>query len=111
MQTDMLEERQGKNVESYRTHTDRKGMLAERHPGREVSKRKACASRSIQIDKHAVRTIRKVGLHKKFTSKGNQCWNFSTSKGARNRVGIGLPGIYMLAELIPWNQFSVSLKV
>jgi hypothetical protein len=65
MQIDMLEERQEENVESHRTHEDRKGMLDETHPDRKVSKRKACASRSIQIYMHAVRTVRKVGLHEK----------------------------------------------
>jgi hypothetical protein len=39
MQTDMLKEKQEENVESHRTHKDRKGILAERHQDRKVSNR------------------------------------------------------------------------
>jgi hypothetical protein len=40
---------------------------------------------------------------------------FKQSKGARNRVGIGLSyrpaRLHSLAELVPWNRFLGSLKV
>ncbi len=50
-----------------------------------------------------------------FIGKNLLCRNFTTSMGAKNRVGIGLlyrpASLHSLAESIPWNRFLGSLKV